>query len=444
MNRLFWTSLLLATPTLAFAHGDLFLVGGRLDRNNTIIYETFIEEAGGKSEARIAVLTISSIPYAWDVNRYGKQKAEKRYNSKTNGEYYAELLKKHGASHAEWIPLDCSNPDFANHPGWEDTLKDYTGFFFGGGDQSRYIAVLYEHDSEKGRTPTPFMKALQARVESGATVLGTSAGSAVQSGPAMVTSGDPYFGLVHGITETTGPAYYQEFLNEDFENPVHPELEVDPLGGLGFFQWGMIDTHFSERGRQARLIYLAAALDVRLGVGVDENTALWVKRKTKDNILLRVLGESGVHLFEIPESVSVDRKGYPRISGILNHYFVAGDSAILSGPPNDFSVTAFLATPSRDPEVFRLSMKEEKRADILSALEDNDGRVRFPYQFNKLAGKAAALGTREPPQVHQTSQNDPVAFGISFRQEASTQATPPEASSYINLLVGLAPVTDTP
>ena len=40
--------------------------------------------------------------------------------------------------------------------------------------------------------------------------------------------------------------------------------------GFGFFNYGIIDTHFSQRGRQGRITSLALETGVRFAFGVDE------------------------------------------------------------------------------------------------------------------------------------------------------------------------------
>ena len=47
-------------------------------------------------------------------------------------------------------------------------------------------------------------------------------------------------------------------------------------GGSGLFNIGILDTHFSERDREARLALLTAYTGTRFGFGVDEATALMV------------------------------------------------------------------------------------------------------------------------------------------------------------------------
>jgi cyanophycinase len=75
------------------------------------------------------------------------------------------------------------------------------------------------------------------------------------------------------------------------ENPRLENLQLGP--GVEFVLGGMIDTHFSQRGRHGRLISAVAQYPHDLGIGIDENTALVVK----DDIF-EVIGEGAVTVID--------------------------------------------------------------------------------------------------------------------------------------------------
>jgi len=78
------------------------------------------------------------------------------------------------------------------------------------------------------------MKVIRDRVESGAmAVIGTSAGTAVQSMP-MITGGESWESLVDA--PLTSPCTKKSCEND---------LQYDPKGGLGLFTSAILDTHFS-------------------------------------------------------------------------------------------------------------------------------------------------------------------------------------------------------
>lgn len=151
---------------------------------------------------------------------------------------------------------------------WADAV------FLNGGDQSFTRAAWFAAD---GR-PSAELRQLRARLEAGSLVLGgTSAGAAVQAGPdAMLVSGPAL------------PANRAQALTALPPDPgcaaagacggVDPDaLLVHPEGGLASFD-GVVDTHFSERGREYRLARVLLDTPATLAVGVDENTALRLDR----------------------------------------------------------------------------------------------------------------------------------------------------------------------
>ena len=85
----------------------------------------------------------------------------------------------------------------------------------------------------------------------------------------MLINGLSWVGLVYGVFQTTG------LINQYPNN-----LSYDPDGGIKIFNDYVLDSHFSEMGREARLIkLLQETRDMPItgttkGIGVDENTAL--------------------------------------------------------------------------------------------------------------------------------------------------------------------------
>lgn len=151
---------------------------------------------------------------------------------------------------------------------WADAV------FLNGGDQSFTRAAWFAAD---GR-PSAELRQLRARLDAGSLVLaGTSAGAAVQAGPdAMLVSGPA---LPAGRTQAlTALPPDPECAAAAACASVDPDaLLVHPGGGLASFD-GVVDTHFSERGREYRLARVLLDTPATLAVGVDENTALRLDR----------------------------------------------------------------------------------------------------------------------------------------------------------------------
>ena len=83
-----------------------------------------------------------------------------------------------------------------------------------------------------------------------------------------------------------------------------------------------MDTHFSERDRQIRLLMLTASTDSEMGFGVDENTALLVNIADKH---LSVIGEHGVWVIEQTQARK-DDNGKSIFKGV-SHYLTSGSQA---------------------------------------------------------------------------------------------------------------------
>lgn len=220
----------------------------------------------------------------------------------------------------EQLAAACGDP-----AGVSALVEGLTGVFFTGGDQAKHKASLIT-----GGADTAEMATLRARHELGALVVaGSSAGTAVQApGPKepMITGGESYNALVWGSFEAPcgGPA--GDVCNDD--------LTFDAGGGLGFFTAGLIDTHFSERGRQGRIVRLAADTGYERAFGVDENTALVTRRAGTEQASMEVIGEHGVFVFDLREAV-IAGPGDFSIAGVRASYLVGGDSY----DPGGWSVT---------------------------------------------------------------------------------------------------------
>lgn len=173
-----------------------------------------------------------------------------------------------------------------------EALNSAQGVFFNGGDQSLTLAALTLENGE----PTAFLKALQQRVKENTIVVGgTSAGTAVQSSLVMISNGSSANALKRGVFESVAPKAYC-----DLDQTCPQGVEVNDVtyragGGTQLFPYGLLDTHFSERGRQTRLLRLAAERQVPLAAGVDETTALMVNTTTGD---AEVIGAAGVFWLE--------------------------------------------------------------------------------------------------------------------------------------------------
>jgi cyanophycinase len=221
----------------------LVIVGGAEDRlQDKQVLRHFLQYAGGE-HARIRLITAASgVPDAV-------------------GESYAKAFSELGAIDFSVLPL--SDRSSAFNPELTREILRADGIFMSGGDQSRLMASIWE---------TPVMGALhQAFHFNGCCIGGTSAGAAVMSR--------------HMIAQ--GAALLR---------PRKDAIDTDI--GLGLLSLAIVDQHFSERRRLARLLSALARRPDLLGVGIDEDTALVVEPDTA----IEVIGRGTVTLVDASQA----------------------------------------------------------------------------------------------------------------------------------------------
>ena len=104
----------------------------------------------------------------------------------------------------------------------------------------------------------------------------------------MIDGGESYYSLIDEPRTTAC-----------LTSRCYDDLYYDPAGGLNLFTYGILDTHFSQRGRQGRLARLAMWTDIYLAFGVDETTGISIEETSDPNIInFEVFGEYGVSIFD--------------------------------------------------------------------------------------------------------------------------------------------------
>lgn len=257
--------------------GHLVIIGGGEDRkDDKQILSRFVALCGG-SEARIVVITAAS------------QIASEMWRLYQNA--FSDLGVKL-LSHLEITSRqDANSEDFVRQ------VAEADGIFMTGGDQKRLLALI-------GGTAldTEMHAALKLR---GATIGGTSAGASAMSGHM----------LAQGRVE------------------LHPEKGAVSLGaGLGFLTRVVIDQHFSERQRLARLLTVVAQNPYLQGIGIDEDTALIVER----GVGIEVVGEGAVTIVDgrtmITNVADIADRHTPELIDVRLHLLPAGSKYQLPGP----------------------------------------------------------------------------------------------------------------
>jgi cyanophycinase len=197
----------------------VMVIGGAEDKvNQCDILTAFFKNAGG-TDATIGVVPCASQEPA------------------IVGDRYFQIFQGMGAKQVQ--VMDIRYADECNETRWLDILETCSGIFVTGGDQLRLCSLL---------GGSKLLYGIQQRIKQGKLVLaGTSAGAAMM-GAKMIAGG------------SSG------------ESPNRSL--VDLTEGLGFVPELLVDQHFHNRNRMARLLSAIAAYPDKLGIGIDEDTCI--------------------------------------------------------------------------------------------------------------------------------------------------------------------------
>jgi cyanophycinase len=228
-------SRLIEERMLSTVKPDILVIGGAEDKvHGKEILHTFFESAGGES-AQIAILPCASREPVITAERY-----------------YA-IFTEMGAKSIE--VMDIRDRNQSEDPTWLPYLSQCTGIFMTGGDQVRLCGLLAD---------TTFLGTIRQRIKAGEIALaGTSAGAAVM-GELMIAGGG------------SGESPNRSLVNLSM--------------GLGFIPEVLVDQHFHNRNRMARLMSAIATHPDRMGIGIDEDTCAMFSR----NGTFKVIGKGTV------------------------------------------------------------------------------------------------------------------------------------------------------
>ncbi|MER7763124.1 cyanophycinase [Streptomyces sp. NPDC097619] len=388
--------------------GSLVLIGGGLKADNKAVYGEIIKRAGG-AKARIGVITAASVPESRDPNADDPATCS---NSACNGAYYADLFTQHGAADAQWIPLDTDHVANADDPAVVAQVDSMTGFFFGGGDQYRYITTLLRGPAHRD---SAVLAAIRAKLAHGAVVAGSSAGAQIASGPHMVSGGESYEGLRDGST----PGY--------FDDPTR--LGHIPQGGFGFLTSGLIDTHTGAYGREGRAYRLAADTGHARVYALEENTALVVDAPGSKHERMTVLGPHGVALLDLRQARARPGDSGWDLRGARYTYLTDRDS---------YRPRTWTAHPATDKRRLRATggTTVPSNTDVFHSAANPSGT---PYSFRTTARALAA--TRTQSSVTATTFETDPRFTVTFTKSAGFSAwgRDDEPQTLLNLRIDISP-----
>lgn len=218
---------------------SILVIGGAEDKvHGKEILHTFWNCAGGK-DSKIGIIPSAS------------------REPTIIGERYVRIFQDMGTKDLK--VLDIRDRVQGEDSSYQQYVEECTAIFMTGGDQLRLCGLLAD---------TPLMERIRQRVKLGEITLGgTSAGAAVM-GHHMIAGG------------SSG------------ESPNR--ALVDMAMGLSIIPEIIVDQHFHNRNRMARLLSALSSHPERIGIGIDEDTCAMFEDKN----LITVLGKGTVTIID--------------------------------------------------------------------------------------------------------------------------------------------------
>jgi len=267
-----------AAADAAAPKGSLVIIGGNLRPTNAPVWERIIQLAGGKG-ARIAVFASAS----GTPERSGKSLVE-RLNSYGAKAFFVPIAVKLSGSNYQMA---------ADDRGLAEAVRNANGAFFAGGDQLRITRALRHEDGSNTRV----LDALWTMYRRGGVIAGSSAGAAIMSSTMFGRPKAVLATLKLGVTEG--------------------EEIADGLGFVGDDVF--IDQHLLVRGRFARMLPAMIKKGYKLGLGIDEDTAM-VMQPNHD---VEVIGYKGALVLDLTDATV--HEGAFNVTNVRVSYLDNGD-----------------------------------------------------------------------------------------------------------------------
>lgn len=262
--------------------GSLVIIGGSERFRDRELWDTIVELAGGDG-AKIAIFPTAAS--GQPIKACAK---------------LVQALERAGAEAfvvpVAWSEVDLDVQEAVFDPTLVERVRSATGVYFIGGAQGRIVDALLDDD----RKQTPMLKAIWDVYRRGGVIAGTSAGAAIMS----------------HVMFRDAPVPLQVL-----RNGVRMGKEIDD--GLGFLDknW-FVEQHCLVRGRFARALVAMHSQKIPFGIGVDENTALVVKRGSEAT----VIGYKGVLIMDISQAKSDSKSEVFSLKNVKLSYLDRGDS----------------------------------------------------------------------------------------------------------------------
>jgi cyanophycinase len=343
--------------------GSLVIVGGALRADNAEIWQRVVKLAGGAG-ARIAVIPAAAA------------------NPLRSGANLAGYLNQYGAS-AFVVPLAVRLKDHDYRRDAEDaalaaSIRQAGGVYFAGGDQALITQALVRADGSR----TAALEAIWDVYRRGGVIAGSSAGAAIMSATMYYNAKTVFGTLSQGVNDG---------------------VELAP--GLGFIGNDVfVDQHLLARGRFARMLPAMLKKDYKLGLGIDENSALIIGPQRE----VEVIGYQGALLIDLSQARTSGGKEF-NLSNARISYLDHGDR---------YNLATRRYTPSADKADGLLDpLKPEEKDPVYSTdvLGHNTVLVMLEKLIHNVRTEAIGIATAGPGEPFQE-----LGFEFKFTRTADS------------------------
>jgi len=354
--------------------GSLVIIGGALRPDNDAVWQRIVQLAGGPG-ARIAVFASASA------------------TPERAARFLVERFKHYGAN-AFFVPVAeyLDNRDYrvaAEDPELAALVRSAGGAYFAGGDQGRITRALRRPDGVN----TLVLDALWDMYRRGGVIAGSSAGAAIMS--------STMFGHPRAVLAT---------LKQGLSDGRHITQ------GLGFIGDDVfIDQHLLVRGRFARMLPAMLAKGYKIGLGIDENSAMVVGPKRE----VEVIGYRGALLVDLTNAAT--RDGVFNLSNGRLSYLDSGDrfnlnTGVFTPAPDKTEGKIDAGKPYYHEPLFSADILGNGTVvDLMGKLIDSDQRDAIGLSLDSASAEQPDLGF----EFKLSRTNDSVGYQSAFSEAVS-------------------------
>jgi cyanophycinase len=370
--------------------GNLLIAGGAVRADNTIIWQRMVQLAGGQG-ARIAVMPSAA------------------GNPERSGANLAATLNKYGAS-AFVVPVAVrlKNSDYARAAEDETlarSIREAGGVYFAGGDQGYITKALVRPDGSR----TAVLQAIWDVYNKGGVIGGSSAGAAIMSSTMYYEAKTVIGTLAAGVNDGR---------------------ELAP--GLGFVGTDVfVDQHLLARGRFARMLPAMLKKNYKLGLGIDENTAMVINAKRE----VEIIGYQGALLLDLTQAkTNGDIKEFNLTNARIS-YLDRGDR---------YNLATGQYTPSADKADGKLDPANpflNEQVYSADALGHNTVLVMMEKLINNSRSEAIGIATAPPGEPRED-----LGFEFKLTRDAASvgyESATSDAYTILNVRLDVRPLKIT-